>query len=279
MKKIIGSLVFFLLVFCLLHPTPDAHAQGNGDFLADEDIPPLGANNPRCQPNAEHPIPIVLVNGTFANMSANWSMLALILADKGYCVYTLNYGFSHSGGYGTGAIEDSATHLSDFIDNVLELTGAEKVSIIGHSQGGMMPRYYMKFLDGANKVDDMIALAPSNHGTVGLYRFYYLTNAIADLTQCVACQQQIVGSDFLTNLNQADETPGTVSYTVITTRYDEVVTPYTSQFLDGSSEQVTNIDIQDYYPFDIAHHIGLAFDYHAYRFVFDALAHQGPATP
>ena len=35
----------------------------------------------------------------------------------------------------------------------------------GHSQGGMMPRYYLKFLGGASKVDDLVGLAPSNHGT------------------------------------------------------------------------------------------------------------------
>ena len=37
--------------------------------------------------------------------------------------------------------------------------------MVGHSQGGMMPRYYIKFLGGADKVDDLVGLAPSNHGT------------------------------------------------------------------------------------------------------------------
>ena len=38
--------------------------------------------------------------------------------------------------------------------------------MVGHSQGGMMPRYYIKFLGGAGKVDDLVGLSPSNHGTV-----------------------------------------------------------------------------------------------------------------
>ena len=44
-------------------------------------------------------------------------------------------------------------------------TGASQVDIVGHSQGGMMPRYYIKFLGGAAKVHTLVGLAPSNHGT------------------------------------------------------------------------------------------------------------------
>ena len=39
------------------------------------------------------------------------------------------------------------------------------MSLVGHSQGGMMPRYYLKFLGGVGKVDDLVGLVPSNHGT------------------------------------------------------------------------------------------------------------------
>ena len=37
--------------------------------------------------------------------------------------------------------------------------------MVGHSQGGMMPRYYLKFLGGTAFVDDLVGMAPSNHGT------------------------------------------------------------------------------------------------------------------
>ncbi len=48
---------------------------------------------------------------------------------------------------------------------MLAATGAKKVDLVGHSQGGMMPRYYIKNLGGASKVDTLVGLAPSNHGT------------------------------------------------------------------------------------------------------------------
>ena len=48
---------------------------------------------------------------------------------------------------------------------MLAETGASKVDLVGHSEGGMMPRYYVNFLGGAGKVNDFVAFAPSNYGT------------------------------------------------------------------------------------------------------------------
>ena len=101
-------------------------------------------------------------------------------------------------------IEDSAAQLKAFVDKVLAATGAAKVSMVGHSQGGMMPRYYIKFLGGASKVDDLVGLAPSNHGTANPL---LLTPGLGYL--CPSCLQQKTGSAFLTHLNAGDETPGT----------------------------------------------------------------------
>jgi hypothetical protein len=97
----------------------------------------------------------------------------------------------------------------------------------------MMARYYIKFLGAAGKVDDLVGLAPSNHGTTN-------PGAIAaGATFCEACAQQTAGSPFLAQLNGGDETPGAVSYTQIETRYDEVVTPYTSAFLAPGPKTAT----------------------------------------
>ena len=63
---------------------------------------------------------------------------------------------------------------------------------------------------------------------------------------CDSCGQQATGSAFLTHLNAGDETPGQVSYTVVQTRYDEVVIPYTSAFLAGAN--TTNVLLQDALP-------------------------------
>src|SRR5262249_38022125 len=126
-----------------------------------------GWNDYSCHPSAAHPRPVVLVHGTFGNSVDNWVVLAPYLADRGYCVYSLDYGQLPGvpGINGLGPIDKSAGQLSDFVDNVLAATGAAKVDIVGHSQGGMMPRYYLKFLGGAQKVNALVGISPSSHGT------------------------------------------------------------------------------------------------------------------
>ncbi|WP_409299889.1 esterase/lipase family protein [Peribacillus sp. SCS-155] len=247
------------------------------DFLAEQGTPPPGANIRSCRPSPEHPNPIVLVPGTFETMDRNWVNLSPILAAEGYCVYSLNYGRTIAGP-STGKIEHSAEELNQFIEKVLEHTGAKKVSIIGHSQGGMMPRYYMKYLGGAKKVDDLIGLTPSNHGTEGAVGLG-LTLTATELASCTACVQQKAGSEFLLNLNDGEETIGTISYTVITTKTDEIVVPYTSAFLSGPEKRLMNITLQDYFPLDMTGHLLIANDPNVFSFIFDALEYDGPANP
>ena len=234
---------------------------------------PPGANV-ACTPTAAHPYPVVLVHGTFANRFNNWQAMSPALKAAGYCVYALDYGARNGsalvGVYGIGEIERSAVQLRDFVASVRERTGAAKVSLVGHSQGGMMPRYFLKNLGGAAVVDDLVGLAPSNHGT---------TSPFAPIAfGCPACRQQAAGSDFLRALNSGDESPGAVSYTQLVTRYDEVVTPYTSGFLAADSN-VVNVTLQDACPNDTAEHLRIAYDPPAIAITKNALGRSGPADP
>ncbi len=229
--------------------------------------PPPGADNFGCKPTSAHPDPVILVHGTFANQDDNWQAASPLLANHGYCVFTFNYGGPSASSIiqGTGDIAASAGQLGSFVTRVLAATGAAKVDLVGHSQGGMMPRYYLRFLGGAAYVDKLVALAPSNHGTTldGLTALVAALGAAGLVNGalnalCPACVQQEAGSSFLANLNAGGETVAGVSYTVIESRYDEVVTPYTSAFLSGSG--VTNITLQNQCPFDLSDHLEIAAD-------------------
>jgi triacylglycerol esterase/lipase EstA (alpha/beta hydrolase family) len=250
---------------------------GSSSFSSASGVLP-GANNFSCRPSAAHPRPVVLVHGTALNMT-QWASLAPQLANAGYCVFALNYGCQvvNNTVCATGFIEDSAQQLSDFVNQVLAATHASQVDIVGHSQGGMMPRYYMKFLGGTAKVHRLVGLAPSNHGTTvsGLGNLVAAVNGIT--AACNSCQQQLAGSAFMTKLNAGGDTLPGVQYTVIETRFDEIVTPFTSAFLTGPA--VTNILVQNTCPLDLSGHINLPLDPNALGWVQNALNPAVPAPP
>ncbi|HEY3021273.1 MAG TPA: alpha/beta fold hydrolase [Solirubrobacteraceae bacterium] len=237
--------------------------------------PPPGANVP-CQPTTAHPFPVVLVHGTAENMFDNWQAMSPALKAAGYCVYAFNYGSYQGSGdvgiYGINFIEQSAKELASEVGSVLRETKARKVDLVGHSQGGMMPRYYIKNLGGGPKVDDLVGISPSNHGTT-----HPLANPLGPI--CPACAQQAAGSPFITALNSGDETPGRVDYTNLATRYDEVVTPYTSAFLASDGNAVTNITLQDKCPNDTSDHLATPYDPPAIAITLNALGRSGPADP
>jgi pimeloyl-ACP methyl ester carboxylesterase len=222
--------------------------------------------NSSCKPPPQHPDPIVLVPGTYGDTS--WGLIGPQLAELGYCVYTFSYGNNE-----TGDIAASAEQLATFVNRLLARSGARRASIVGHSEGGMMSRYYVKFLGGAAKVDKLVALAPSNHGTLNPATFG------GGLTGCVACTQQQSGSPLLSKLNDGNETPRPVDYTVIESIYDEVVIPYTSAFLSGPAGRVTNVTLQQSCPTDPAGHLAITTDPVALQWVENALASDSPADP
>ncbi|MBT2514917.1 alpha/beta fold hydrolase [Arthrobacter sp. ISL-30] len=245
-------------------------------------VSPPGANDWACKPGKDHPYPVVLVPGTFESMVKNWSTLSPVLKSQGYCVFALDYGQAN-GIDASGPVADSARELAPFIDAVLAATGVRQVDIVGHSQGGMMPRYYMGFLGGAKKVHHLVGISPSNHGTEGLILpppEYAPSEMQLFGPFCQACLDQEAGSAFLTELNSIGDTVRGPSYTVISTRLDEVVTPYQSQFLAGGAQQVTNITLQDACPLDVFEHDQTPNDPVVHQWVSNALSQaDGPADP
>jgi triacylglycerol lipase len=210
------------------------------------------------------------VHGTFVNAALNWGYIGPQLAKAGYCVFALDYGVLNGVG-ATGDIRRSAAELRTYVKRVRRATGARRVDMVGHSQGGMMPRWYLRFLGGARYVDDLVALAPTNHGTKRAEGI--------DAPNCPACEQQGTGSSFLRKLNRGRDVEQGVDYTVVQTRLDETVLPYTSSFLAGPRSQVTNVLVQRKCPDDAATHATLAFDPVVLQWIRNALDRTGPANP
>jgi triacylglycerol esterase/lipase EstA (alpha/beta hydrolase family) len=260
----------------------EATAFLNSTLVWNYEAPPPGANVP-CTPSTAHPYPVILVEGTFASMYNSFGAISPDLVNNGYCVYAFNYGqtLPFTAFHAMGNIADSARQLSSEVGRVLAQTGASKVDLVGWSQGGMMPRYYINDLGGAGTVNMLVGLAPSNYGTTldGLdtllsdLNLLGIASALLSVT-CSACVQQIQGSAFLMGLNQQPTVPG-VRYVVIETTGDEVVTPYTNAFLPAGPN-VQNITLQDQCAQDASDHLSIPYDSNALQDMLNAL---GPDTP
>jgi hypothetical protein len=153
-----------------------------------------------------------------------------------------------------------------------------RIAILGHSQGGMSMRWALRFWpDTRGQVDDVIGLAPTNHGTG--------SDQGACGGGCVAASwQQLKTSAFIKALNSRAETFAGVSYTNVYTHNDEVAYPNaddsgTSSLHTGQGS-VTNVATQDICPTDTYEHVQLGtVDPVAYALAIDALDHTGPANP
>ncbi|MFD8231890.1 esterase/lipase family protein [Streptomyces sp. NPDC059696] len=274
-KRVLRPLAALLLTAAAV-TVPATTAQAAG-------APSSGWNDYSCKPSAAHPRPVVLVHGTLGNSVDNWLGLAPYLQVRGYCVFSLDYGQLQGVPlfHGLGPVDRSAVQLKDFVGKVLAATGAAETDIVGHSQGGMMPRYYLKFLGGAAQVHALVGIAPSNHGTDlnGFTNLLPYFPGAADLLSknTPALADQVTGSAFLTKLNAGGDTVPGVRYTVIATRYDEVVTPWRTQYLSGPD--VRNVLLQDLCAVDLSEHVAAGL---LDRVVFHEVANAldpGRATP
>lgn len=246
---------------------------------------PPGANDWSCKPSARHPRPVVLVHATFVNMGLNWNAVSPLLKNNGYCVFAFNYGMNSQslGGYigGLGPIAESGQTMSAFVDKVLAATGSDKVDLVGHSQGGLLLKYYVSGLGGAPKVGSAVAMGPTLHGTNlnGLTNFGESLRPIAGWlidgiyraleSGAPGPREQANTSDFMKALNQLPDTTGGVKLTVITSNYDSISTPVSAQRPVG--EGTRWIVLQRQCGLDYVDHVAMAFDSIALRNILNAL--------
>lgn len=211
--------------------------------------------------------PVVIVAGTFVDQGladVGYAALAARLRAEGYEVSI--FGLP---GNGLGPIEDTAAALAQHVEGLRASTGAARVDLIGHSQGGLVARYYIEYLGGVGEVDSNIGLGVPNNGGVVANLLGLFGPLCFD-----ACHQMMIGSSFLAELNAGDDSVGDVRYTNIATVYDEFVVPYTSAFMSPADGNVVNVTVQSQCWLRFVGHLGLALDGAVFSGVVDALEHR-----
>jgi triacylglycerol esterase/lipase EstA (alpha/beta hydrolase family) len=194
----------------------------------------------QCRSGVSHAAraPVLLVPGTGASAKDNfgWNYEPALDSLKiPWCAVTFPYD-------GNGDIQVNGEYVAYAIRTMYALAG-RRIAIVGHSQGGMVPRWALRFWpDTRRMVDDVIGFAPSNHGTTQAQFACHGSCLEADW-------QQAYMSNFIRALNSYQETFAGISYTNVYTHDDEIVQPNSndtgSSSLHGGGGQIANIAVQD----------------------------------
>lgn len=244
-----------LLLAPLAAVAPASAAPGSADWLA-------------CPSQAELRAArgvVLLVPGTGSTPEEAWSWNYVpALAADGFATCTVALPSD-----GLGELVPAADRVRAAIERTAALAG-RRISVVGHSQGGALPVWDVKFFPAvAAKVDDVISLAGPFGGT-------RLGNELCLLARCAPLAWQLrVGSEHVHALRAAP-IPAGVSITSLAGRYDEIVRPQPqASTLPGA----TNILLPDVCAHDPSEHGLILGDPLAYALTLDALTHPGPAVP
>jgi triacylglycerol esterase/lipase EstA (alpha/beta hydrolase family) len=217
--------------------------------------------------------PILLVPGTDLDPGPNYSWnyeRAFAALGWPYCTVTLP-------DHATGDIQVAGEYIVYALRTISHTFGRQ-VDVLGYSQGGMVPRWALRFWpDTRPLVHDLVGLDPSNHGTLD-------ANAACQQQCSAADWQQASGSHFIDALNSGAETFAGINYTVIFSRTDEIVVPNLdasgSSSLHTGDGQIANIAVQQICPNDTSDHLAMGtYDPVGYALAVDAFSHETLADP
>lgn len=229
---------------------------------------PNGVNLPACkpQPGRNH---IFLIHGTLHSSMLSFKALAPRLRKDGHCLYAADYGAFDANDplKARKPVADNAREVGEAIDRVLKQTGQPRIDLLGYSQGGLIGFYLIRDQGFAGKVRHFTAVAPSVRGTTseGALR-------MNQANTCPACADQFHQSTFIRTFLSKPVTVPTVTYTVVATRDDWIVTPPENQLINEAN--VRNVMVQDRLNGKTISHVGMVYDPDAVELIA-ALVNEG----
>ncbi len=183
---------------------------------------PSGARKPSAPTYAPLTVshtPVLFVHGWNASAST-WTTMRAHFRGQGYTEAELSaFSYNYSQSNAT-----TAKLIATKVDSIRVATGSDKVAIVAHSMGALSARYYTRNLGGDAKVETVVTLGGTNHGT-----------QTAFLCFTTACVEMRTGSSFIATLNATDESWGAPRYATWWSNCDEVINPRSSALLSGDA--------------------------------------------
>ena len=178
--------------------------------------------------------PVLLLHGFLATPYAI-SALAARLSRSGYCAYSVDLG-GVFGRFNARPIEEVAGTVAVRAERLLRDHRLPHLDVVGHSEGGLIGRYYIQKLGGANRVRHLVTLGTPHRGTHWAYSGYILQRILPSLPQMAP------GSRLLCEL--ADETfPRAVRLTSIYSEGDVICPPASCRLDVGLGAHLKNVGV------------------------------------
>ncbi|MCY3411699.1 MAG: alpha/beta fold hydrolase [Candidatus Heimdallarchaeota archaeon] len=151
--------------------------------------------------------PVLLIHGWNGNAAQMDTMIARLIVDGWDANNLFAYSFDDPTDCSVSKIKENAHSIQIWVDEILNNTSQDKLDIIGYSQGGHTARYFMKYLNGTNLVDDFVTLGSSHH--------YFPEWNVP------FCSSSLVEErEFMIGLNDGDQSPGGILEDPIGSRAD-----------------------------------------------------------
>lgn len=114
------------------------------------------------------PRPVLLLYGFFSTRRT-FEALERRLRRDSYCVWSINLGGLFDA-FNTHGIDESAEKVREKVERLYaRFPDMGPLSIIGHSKGGLIGRYYVKRLGGDRRVKSLITLGTPHNGSPAAY--------------------------------------------------------------------------------------------------------------
>ena len=181
------------------------------------------ATVPQAQPTPER-VPVLFVHGTDDDPGAFFKMMPAFEA-AGWPKEWL-YAVRLHPNNGQMPIEVMAYQVRRAAESLRKHTRAERIDVVGFSQGTLSSRYWIQELGGQPRVRRFVSISGPHHGT-----------RVAYLKGDPAIAQMRPDSDFLRELNRREKPFGDTEVFSFWTPVDVTVVPADSARLPGATER------------------------------------------
>ncbi len=164
------------------------------------------------------PRQVLLVHGIWKTGAA-FGRMSRHLRDRGFEVHTLDL----TPNDGSAPLEQLAAQVATYVAE--RLPEGSPLDLVGFSMGGVVSRYYVQRLGGAERVQRLVTISAPHHGT-----------ATAWLSRKPGAMQLRRGSPFLTELNADLSSLDRVDVTTMWTPLDLMILPPESSRLPVGRE-------------------------------------------